>query len=98
MWKSSTIKLYHRWLRGASREEAEFVDSVYEACEKNYDAGGDLVVECYDPDDVVMSFKTLADVRELCGLRLEKALDCREGTDLDPELAAKARYDIGWKD
>lgn len=72
--------------------QREFVDRVYELCEKHYSDGGDTIVECYEPWEVIAQFKTLADVRDFCGLKVEQALNCREGTDQDPEVEAARRF------
>lgn len=84
---------YKSWQSTATPEQIAFVDSVYELCERNYDAGGDMIVECYDPDDVVRDFKTLDDVRDRVGLHNEAATNARWGEDSDPEVNRPA-----WKD
>lgn len=84
--KSIVITYYKRWLESAAPEAIEFVDSVYEFCEKHYEAGGDTICECLDPSDIMEEFKTLDDVKEYMGIKVEQALDCRWGEDDDPEL------------
>ena len=94
--KSGTIKLYSVWLEGASPEAVEFVDAVYALCEKHYSAGGDTVVECMGPNEVLETFKSLRDVRSFCGLRVSREADCRWGEDSDPEVARLRAFDE-WK-
>ena len=78
--------LYKDWQATATPADLEFVDQVYEMCDRNYGAGGDLIIECYGPKDVLDEFKTLDDVRRVCGLHVEQALNARWGEDSDPEL------------
>lgn len=66
-------------------EQLAFVDDVYELCERNYSAGGDTICECYEPSEIVKEFKTLADVRDFCGLRVEAEQNARWGEDTDPK-------------
>jgi hypothetical protein len=84
--KSSTLPIYKTFLATATPEQIEFVDSVFALCEKNYSAGGDTVAECFTPTEVLEQFKTLADVRDYCGLRVEQEANARWGEDTDPEL------------
>lgn len=84
--KSATLPIYKTWLATATEAQIEFVDSVFEVCERNYSRGGDVVVECYTPEEILDEFKTLNDVREFCGLKLEQAANCRWGEDTDPEV------------
>jgi hypothetical protein len=93
---SSLLNLYPAWLKIAKPEEVAFVESVYELCTKHYDAGGDTVVECFTPAEVVKEFSSLEDVRSYCGLKVEQALNCRRGTDSDPELETSRRFDEEW--
>lgn len=96
---SDTLRTcYKEWLKKATPEQIEFVDSVYALCEKNYEAGGDTVAECMEPNEVLEQFKTLDDVREFCGLEVEQAANCRWGEDTDPELERLKRFDEGWKE
>lgn len=72
--------------KGYSPEKIAFVNSVYELCERNYDKGGDIIIECWEPAEILDSFLTLDAVREHCGIMVDKALDARWGEDTDPEL------------
>ena len=91
--KSNTLSIYKTWLATAAVPQIAFVDAVYEMCEKNYEAGGDTIVECYDPAEILAEFDTLDEVKEFCGLRVELALNARWGEDSDPEVAQAERYD-----
>lgn len=84
--KSGVLTLYKQWLATATPEQIEFVDSVYAMCEQHYEAGGDTVVECMDPKEILAEFKTLNDARSYCGLKVEQALNARWGEDTDPEI------------
>jgi hypothetical protein len=90
--KSGTLPIYTDWLATATPEQIAFVDSVFAMCEEHYEAGGDTVVECYEPAEVLEHFATLDDAKRLCGRMVEKALDCRWGEDSDPEVKAFERW------
>lgn len=90
--KSTTLKAYDQWLDSADPEDAALVDAVYYACEQHYDAGGDTVVECFDPDDILAEFETVDDAREYCGIKVEQALNSRWGSDDDPELDTHRKF------
>jgi len=94
--KSDTIKLYVDDLPDLTCEQVELVDDIYAACEANYDAGGDTVVECFDPFDVLESFDSVEAAKEYCGIKLEQALNHRWGSDEDDELQAMKRFEK-WK-
>jgi hypothetical protein len=88
-FKSANLRhTYAHWAATADPAEAAFVDSVYALCEDSYSYGGDVVVECFAPADVLRTFNVgdLNAVREFCGLRLEAAANARWGEDDDPEL------------
>ena len=90
--KSKTLPIYKKWLETAKPEQVAFVDAVYAMCEEHYEAGGDGIVECWEPAEIVEEFKTLNDVRQLCGLKVEQALNARWGEDGDPELGTADRF------
>lgn len=97
--KSNTLKsIYKNWQESATEQQIEFVDSVYALCEKNYSNGGDDVVEGFTPVEILTEFKSLNEVREYCGLRVEDATNKRWGEDSDPELARAERFRTGWED
>lgn len=73
-------------------EEVDFVDQVFEIAERNYERGGDTIVECYSVEEAFREFKTLDQVREMCGLQVEAELNAREGTDEDAELKRFAAF------
>lgn len=83
--KSTTLPLYRAWLATATPEQIEFVDSVYEICERNYEAGGDMVVECVSPEEVLKEFTSLDEVKETCLLHVEQEQNARWGEDSDPK-------------
>ena len=89
---SKTLAIFTTWLATASAAQIAFVDAVYAECEKNYENGGGMIVECYTPDEIVAEFETLSDVRELCGLLVEQALNTRWGEDNDPEVGRADRF------
>ena len=99
--KSQTLSDYKKnpspslsaWLDTISQKRLEFVDKVYEICERNYTCGGSIIVECYNPQEVEQKFKTLADVKEIVSLSIENALNQRWGEDSDPELELAKRFD-----
>jgi hypothetical protein len=88
-FKSANLRhTYHDWAATADPAAAAWVDQVYALCEDHYTHGGDVIVECYAPADVLQKF-VMGDVkavREFCGMRLEAAADARWGEDGDPEL------------
>lgn len=90
--KSKTIQIYKKWLEQADPKVIEFVDSVYHECEQNYEAGGDTIVECFEPNEIVEEFKTLNEMRKYCGLKVEQALNSRWGEDSDPEVARYKKF------
>lgn len=83
---SQTLPVYSKWLENANAKDIEFVDQVYTLAESLYEKGGDQIVECYGPTDILSSFETLQDVRESIGLARECRLNARWGEDSDPEL------------
>jgi hypothetical protein len=95
--KSRVITLCKEWLATATPEQIEFVDQVYAMCEKHYSDGGDTIVECYTPQEILEEFKTLDDAKERCGMAIEQALNARWGEDTDPEVERARRYDE-WKE
>jgi hypothetical protein len=84
--KSNTLSIYKTWLATATPKQIAFVDEVFALCERNYEAGGDRIVECYSPADIVKEFKTLRAVRARVGLHNSQAADARWGDDTDPEV------------
>jgi len=94
--KSTTLPIYARWLAETTEAELEFVDSVYKMCEDHYDEGGDNIVECYTPAEILEEFETLDGVKERIGLHLEQELNQRWGEDTDPELARAKKFET-WR-
>jgi len=92
--KSSTLPLYRSWLETASQLDVTRVDDIYYECEQHYDVGGDIVVECMEPSEILSHFfvegrdwgQVLASVRDFCNAHTDAAKDCRWGEDSDPEL------------
>ena len=93
--QSRILSIYKRWLATATPEQVQFVDSVYALCEKHYSAGGDTVVECLSPQEVLDEFTDLDSVRSYCGLMVEQATNTRWGEDTDQELARMRAFE-GW--
>ncbi len=83
--KSNTLHIYKKFLASATPEQIGFVDQVYAVCEEHYEAGGDTVVETFEPSEILKEFKTISDVQEYCGLRVENATNARWGEDNDEE-------------
>ena len=87
--QSQTINLYWRWTETASEEDIGFVDAIYDEAEEHYDEGGDTIVECFTPVEVLETFKGKPiSVRAFCQGHLEKALNARWGEDDDPQAVA----------
>lgn len=85
--KSNTLRcIYKEWLKIATPEQVAFVDEVYALCEEHYEAGGDTIVECMDPQEILEQFKNLKEVKKYCGLQVEQATNHRWGEDTDPEI------------
>ena len=78
-------------------EQQQFVKEVRDLCTRNYDKGGDTIIECYTDEEIVSEFKTLDEVKKFCGLKVEQALNCRWGEDSDPEVARAERFKQ-WED
>ena len=55
--KSTTLPIYKKWVDGASELEIQKADEIYLACEQHYAQGGDTVVECYSPDEVITQLR-----------------------------------------
>lgn len=85
--KSATMReCYADWYKQAEYKQAELVDAIYAECEANYDKGGDTIVECFSPDEVLNEFKSVQEAKEFCQLKVEIALNSRWGEDDDPEM------------
>jgi hypothetical protein len=95
---SNTLKQYKDFLATESKEKIEFVDQVYSLCEKNYENGGDIVVESFTPPEILDEFKTLKDVKKFCGVKIEHALNFRLGEDDDPQLKDYDNFKEKWLD
>ncbi len=88
--------VYKKWAATATPEQIALVDAVYLLCEKNYIAGGDSVVECFTPQEILRDFRTVEAAKSFCGLKVEQATNCRWGEDSDPELETQRRFNEGW--
>lgn len=80
-----------------SFDQKQFVREVKALCLKNYENGGDTIIECFEDCEIVAEFKTLADVKEYCGLKVEQELNCRWGNDDDPEVRRAAKF-ANWEE
>jgi len=76
----------------ATPAQREFVDAVYALCEEHYSAGGDTIVECFTPTEIIDEFSSLDQVKQYCGLKVEQALNTRWGEDTDPEVERAERF------
>jgi hypothetical protein len=90
---TGTLSIYKEWLATATPEQIALVDSIYAECAKHYEDGGDTVIECMGPREVLLEFKSIADARKYCGLKVEQATNCRWGEDSDPELERQRSFD-----
>jgi hypothetical protein len=85
--KSNNLKhCYKDWVAQACPTQVAFVDEVYALCEKHYEEGGDRIVECWTPEEIVKQFRGIQKVKEYLGLMAEQALNTRWGEDNDPQL------------
>lgn len=92
--KSGLLQEYYKlWQKDATPEQIAFVDEVYAMCEKHYNAGGDTIIECFEPKEILAQFKTLEQVKDYCGLKVEQATNFRWGEDTDPELERQRNFD-----
>jgi hypothetical protein len=97
---SQTLPIYKSWVQTACPENIAHVDLVYQIAEAHYGKGGDEIVECLSPRDILdmdwpkentkedkdlLTEKVLA---HIC-LKNEAALNARWGEDSDPELALR---------
>jgi hypothetical protein len=94
--QSATLRIFKKWLSTATPDQIAFVDSVYRQCENLYECGGDYIVECFEPCEIVTHFQTLNDVRESIKWRLEQALNYRLGSDDDSELTIWNAFHKKW--
>ena len=94
--QSHTLGSYKKFLATANAQQLAFVDEVFGLCERNYENGGSVVVECFSPEEILEEFKTLADVKKFCGMKLEQATNCRWGADDDPQLEDLRKFKEEW--
>ena len=87
--KSTTLPNYTNWLSNATPDQITKVDEIYLACEQHYQQGGDAVVECMGPEEVLKHLGSVEDARRYCNLGTENAQNARWGEDSDPELKIK---------
>lgn len=90
--RSYTLPMYDKWLKTATPEQVELVDAIYKECEDHYEHGGDEIVECMCPSEVLEEFESVKEAKEFCGIKLEQALNYRWGDDDDAELRRYERY------
>ena len=62
------------------------VERVERFAIEHYENGGDVIVECMGPAEILAKFPTMESVQNFILAKLEQALNCREGNDTDPEL------------
>lgn len=78
--------IYAAWISKATPEQVAFVDDVYAFAEPLYSHGGDHIVECYSPDDILRELKTIDDAKAAIGAALAGELNARWGDDNDDAL------------
>lgn len=76
-----------------TKEQETFVAKVKKVAAKNYDAGGDVIIETMEDEDILREFKTLKDAKEYCGIWVDQNLNARWGEDSDPQVEMAARFD-----
>ena len=67
-------------------QQYEMADEILSFAIRNYANGGDVIVECYEFEEIIEEFESLDDAKECLRIRLSKEKDCRLGEDNDPEL------------
>lgn len=77
---------YKAWAAQACPTQVAFVDEAYALCEAHYGEGGDRIVECWTPQEIVKTFRGMEDIRKYLGLVTEQALNTRWGEDDDPQV------------
>lgn len=77
--------IYRDWVAKACPVQVAFVDEAYALCESRYEEGGDRIVECWSPEEIVKTFRGMEDIRKYLGLVTEQALNTRWGEDDDPQ-------------
>jgi hypothetical protein len=92
--KSNSLRtIYNDWTKTATPPQIELVDAIFAECEEHYEDGGDTIVECYDPADILAQFKSVKEAKEFCGLKVEQSLNARWGEDSDPEVERMRKFD-----
>ena len=93
MVKSGSLRsVYSKWVATASETQVDLVDAIYKTCEDNYENGGDTIVECYTPDEILAEFSSVDDAKAFCGLMTEAESNHRWGEDSDEELRRAERF------
>jgi hypothetical protein len=71
--KARVTSIYTSKLAALTPEQVAFVDEVYAKAEANYEEGGQWVVECMEPSDILDRFKSMKDALKYMGLKQEQA-------------------------
>ncbi len=95
-----TLSIYKEWLAAATQEQISIVDAIYQECEKHYSDGGDTIVECFGPKDVLGTFVEPAEKKVAAGpapgdrneVRRIALILAREECGLKVEQALNARW------
>jgi hypothetical protein len=66
---------------GNARRQVMDYEEIMAVAQRNYENGGDAIVECFDREDCEKEFKTIEDVKQFCRLRWEQWLNCRFGDE-----------------
>lgn len=91
--RSGTLRgCYKSWQNQATPEQIELVDAIYLVCEQNYEAGGDVIVECRTPEELLDDDDWFVSVE----MWVEQHLNTRPGEDSDWQLGMYDRM-TEWK-
>ena len=91
MYKNELVqRKFHQHGNAFTAEQYNLVDEIITFCLKNYDNGGDIIIECWEFEEILQNFNTLEDAKTFIGIQLDREKDCRWGEDNDPELLRSA--------
>jgi hypothetical protein len=78
MQSNSLRTTYKNWTETATPAQIELVDAIFAKCEECYEDGGDTIVECFRPAEILEQFKSVKEAMDFCELKAEQALNTRE--------------------
>lgn len=72
--KSQMMKWYlqsprSKALGGLTAEQMELCDSIYKLAEDRYETGYDILIECFEPGELIAQFKTIEEAIAYVELR-----------------------------